>query len=970
MGGQAGPRPARRMSARPSATVAFEVPPGNLPRQLTTFVGRHAEIASLLGLLGETSLVTLTGVGGVGKTRLALQVAADGVEFGDGAWFCEFGPVADPGAVWETLAASLGVRPLPGRALEESVLAYLAAKRLLLVLDGCEHLLGPIAAQVEAITQRCPGVVVLATSREALGLAGERLLALAPLPVPADDAPFDALRTVDAVRLFCDRATAAKNDFVLRDRDAAAVGVLCRRLDGIPLAIELAAARVRSISPDDLVARLDQRFRLLTRNSRATLERHQTLRGTIEWSYDLLEPREQDGLGRLSVFAGGCDLAAAEVVLADDGLDVGDVADVLAQLVNKSLVLADTTGEGPGMRYRLLETIRQYAQERLEVSGQTEAVQRRHAGYYIELAETALPHLRTRDQLTWANRVAWETANFSAVLDWAAEAPSPEHALRVVAPLAATAVSIGRTARGWAEVACTVPGVETLPLFPVVAACASLDATVHHDLHRAEVRLAAAERAHSANKPTESQVEIAIHAPVELLLYAARTILAFYQGDLAQARQSSGEAVELARAYGEPYGIASALIMHAMPVRNAEPQMAIAILEEAVRVAREAGIPSALSMGASVLAGALQRDEPERALVYFDEAIEVGTRVGDLHSVAVATQGKGKIALRRSDWHTALRATAYAAKERLQLGEFVELYVCFDMAALALCALQDPEPAALLIAKSDAARRDRNDYPLSAREQPVWAAEMMAPTRDALLEALGEEHLEALTAQGAVLDLAEAVDYLCAHADHAAPGTPVGRARPASPDGPRVFRRDGEVWTLAYDGAQVQLRDAKGLGYLARLLAQPSREIHVAELAAGSTGGEQPPRSGPAGQVIDASATRAYRDRLVDLEAELAEATEWRDPERAARAESEIDALRAQLAGAYGLGGRARTLGDPVERIRKAVTNRVRASLDRIAVVHASLGRHLANAVHTGTFCSYTPEEPLTWQVGDASENS
>jgi class 3 adenylate cyclase len=300
--------------------------PGNLPRQVTTFVGREEEIASLADLVRVTSLVTLTGVGGVGKTRLALQVAAEAVaEFPNGAWLCEFAPVADPGAVWETLAGSLRLQPFPGRSIEESVLEYLAARRLLLVLDNCEHLLDAIARQVTAIGQRCARVSVLATSREGLALAGERIVAVPSLGVPADDSDMNALMGADSVRLFSDRARAAKNVFVLSDRNASAVGVLCRRLDGIPLAIELAAARVRSLSPEDLVARLDRRFKLLTRGSRAALERHQTLRSTIDWSYDLLEPVERRALDRLSVFAGGCDLAAAEAVLAADDLDVWDV---------------------------------------------------------------------------------------------------------------------------------------------------------------------------------------------------------------------------------------------------------------------------------------------------------------------------------------------------------------------------------------------------------------------------------------------------------------------------------------------------------------------------------------------------------------------------------------------------------------------------------------------------------------------
>ncbi|MDP9334181.1 MAG: adenylate/guanylate cyclase domain-containing protein, partial [Actinomycetota bacterium] len=329
--------------------------PGNLPRQVTSFVGREAEIGSLADLVRDSSLVTLTGVGGVGKTRLALQVAAEVMtDFPDGAWLCEFAPVADPGAVWDTLGASLRVQAFPGRSIDECVLEYLAAKRLLLVLDNCEHLLDAIARQVDAINQRCERVSVLVTGREGLALRGERIVAVPSLGVPAVDTDIDVLRTADAVRLFSDRANAARSDFVLSDRDAAAVGVLCRRLDGIPLAIELAAARVRSLSAGDLVARLDQRFKLLTGGSRAALERHQTLRSTIDWSYDLLASTERHALDRLSVFAGSCDLAAAEAVLAGDDLDVLDVVDVLGHLVDKSLVVADNDTDGR-VRYRLLE---------------------------------------------------------------------------------------------------------------------------------------------------------------------------------------------------------------------------------------------------------------------------------------------------------------------------------------------------------------------------------------------------------------------------------------------------------------------------------------------------------------------------------------------------------------------------------------------------------------------------------------
>ncbi len=419
----------------------------------------------------------------VSRSKSAADVVA---EFPDGAWLCELAPVTDSGAVWETLAASLRVQAHPGRSLEESVLEYLAPKRLLLVLDNCEHLLDAVARVVDAIAQRCERVAVLATSREGLALAGERIVAVPSLGLPPDGADLDTLRAADAVQLFADRANAARSDFVLSDRDAGAVGVLCRRLDGIPLAIELAAARVRSLSPDDLVARLDQRFKLLTRGSRAALERHQTLRSTIDWSYDLLAPPERRALDRLSVFAGSCDLTAAEAVLASDDLDVFDVVDVLGQLVDKSLVVADISDGDAGVRYRLLESIRQYAQERLQESGESAAVRRCHADYYVELAEAAGPHLRSRDQIEWARRALRDTDNFRAVLDWALEMPSPEHALRLIAPFTVTGMAIGEAARDWADTATAIPGGDDHPLYAEVAAFASLSASFAGDLERAE----------------------------------------------------------------------------------------------------------------------------------------------------------------------------------------------------------------------------------------------------------------------------------------------------------------------------------------------------------------------------------------------------------------------------------------------------------------------------------------------------
>jgi predicted ATPase/class 3 adenylate cyclase len=720
--------------------------PGNLPRQVTTFVGREAEIASLSELVRRCSLVTLTGVGGVGKTRLALEIAAEVIgEFPDGAWLCEFAPVTDPAAVWETVAACLRVQALPARSLEESVLDYLAAKRLLLVLDNCEHLLDASARLVDAIEHGCPQVAVLATSREGLGLGGERMVAVPSLGVPAGDANGDELLRADAVSLFGERAGAAKSDFALTDRNVGAVAVLCRRLDGIPLAIELAAARVRSLSPEDLVARLDQRFKLLTHGSRAALERHQTLRSTIDWSYDLLASVERDALGRLSVFAGGCDLVAAEKVLPDEELDALDVIDVLGQLVDKSLVVADDASGG--VRYRLLETIRQYARERLDASGDPVAVRHRHAYHYVSVAEEAGPHLGGREHVEWADVIQRDVDNFRAALDWAVETGSAAHALRLVAPLALQGRT-GELAMDWAATAVAIPGGDGHPLYPVVAAWAAWGATMGGDFERAETLVALAE-----------QAEAALGARLPSVA-RARATLAFFRSDFEAAQRHSADWVELARASGDHEDLAHALIMLGAALQTTEATLdtSITAIEEAVSVARADGIDTALVFAPVMLAGWLPLEDSDRALALLDEAIEVSTRIGERMGRSTATASKAGLAARRGDWQTALRASLDAAEQKLEIGDHALIYTCLFPGAVALCALGSYEAAAVLFGKSDA---------MTERWGVNWIHEMLAATDAALLEALGEQQTLTLEAQGAELGITEAVACLRAEADRA-----------------------------------------------------------------------------------------------------------------------------------------------------------------------------------------------------------
>ena len=353
--------------------------PTNLPLQVTSFVGRSRELADVIDALDDNRIVTITGVGGVGKTRLALQTGAEALpRFPDGVWLCELGPLGNADLVPSVLAGALGVQQRAGQTMTESIVAACAHRNLLVVLDNCEHLLDAAARMVDVMVRSCPGVLVLATSREGLGVSGERIMVLRSLELPAESTSVTDATDIDAVRLFVDRAAATGSGFELVPGNVGPVVQICRRLDGIPLAIELAAARVRVMSTSEIAGLLDERFRLLAGGLRTTVERHQTLRQAVDWSYDLLDHRERQLLNRLGVFAGGFTLGAAAAVAGRRELDTFDVLDLLGQLVDKSLVVADDTSDGT--RYRLLETIRQYALERLDDAGETDDVRQRARG--------------------------------------------------------------------------------------------------------------------------------------------------------------------------------------------------------------------------------------------------------------------------------------------------------------------------------------------------------------------------------------------------------------------------------------------------------------------------------------------------------------------------------------------------------------------------------------------------------------
>jgi predicted ATPase/class 3 adenylate cyclase len=393
------------------ALRSLEATPNNLPQQMTSFIGRERVLAEIKTLLANTRLLTFLGTGGLGKTRLSLQLAADVMDnFPDGVWFVELAPLEDSRLVPQAVASVLGVKEEAGHQVLDALLKHVKDRQVLLILDNCEHLVHACADLARKMLQAGSQLKVLITSRELLRVTGETTYPVAALGTPDPQAKLSlaALSQYEAVRMFVDRATAAQPAFKVTPENANAVADICHRLDGIPLALELAAARVRTLSVESIAARLSDRFRLLTGGDRTALARQQTLRASIDWSYDLLTEPERILLRRLAVFAGGWTLQAAEAVSAFGVVDESDVLELLTHLVEKSLVVL----EAEGGRYRLLETVRQYAQHRLNEADEEGQARARHLAFYLALAETAEPELLGADEGVWLARLELEQPNF------------------------------------------------------------------------------------------------------------------------------------------------------------------------------------------------------------------------------------------------------------------------------------------------------------------------------------------------------------------------------------------------------------------------------------------------------------------------------------------------------------------------------------------------------------------------------
>jgi predicted ATPase/DNA-binding SARP family transcriptional activator len=583
---------------------------GNLPRRASSFIGREREVERLLTALRAGPLVTVTGVGGAGKSRLAVEVAArDRARFPDGAWLCELAALPDESPIGHAVAAALRIQQRSGLSIEQSVVEYLRSRSLLLVVDNCEHVLVPAARLVAEIVQQCPHVVVLATSREALSVEGEQLWPVPPLPVD------------DAVALFVQRARAASPDFRLDPAASDAIAAICTRLDGLPLGIELAAARMRAMSPSEVAERLEDVP--LLGGGRGPEPRHQGLVAAIDWSYRLLSEPEQRLFRSMSVFAGGADLRGVHRV-ADPTAAEDDVLDRLTRLVDRSMVVAESSVRS---RYRLLETLRAYGRSRVEAERADAVLARRHAEYYVDLAERAALGLQGPDERAWADEALADSDNLRAAFAQLWAAGDRDLLVRLVAAVPELVhLRVGYETSGWAERVLDVAD----PDHPRYVA--AVGAAARGAWNRGDFRLAT-QLAHRAQgrRPPAGTPRIAY--PGDVL-----ADVSLYEGDVDVALRYYAAEAERSRKDGDRIRLVWTLYYVAVcqAVRR-EPRAGMAAAQESFDVAESTANPTAQSMGRYALGLVLKKAEPDRALALFDEAGELAAAVRNFwwHGIAM-----------------------------------------------------------------------------------------------------------------------------------------------------------------------------------------------------------------------------------------------------------------------------------------------------------------------------------------------
>ncbi|HSL31720.1 MAG TPA: tetratricopeptide repeat protein [Anaerolineales bacterium] len=728
---------------------SLNVPSNNLPTQLTSFIGRETELAEIKQILNSHRLVTLTGPGGSGKTRLALQIGNDVLQqFQEGVVFVPLAPVTDPRLVPSTIAQTLDVAEVAGQSVVDVLKSHLQNKSLLLVLDNFEQVTSA-APVVSDLLAACSKLKILVTSREILRVYGEKVYPVPPLGLPdlKKLPPLDSLSQYTSIRLFLQRAQAVKPDFQITDENASSVAEICHRLDGLPLAIELAAARIRLLPPRTMLSRLERRLEFLTGGARDLPARQQTLRHAITWSYDLLAEDEQKAFRRLSVFVGGCTIGAIEAIF---GEEVGGVfvLDQIGSLLDKSLIreVEGPTGEA---RFMMLELLREFGLEQLQASGEEQAIRRRHTNFYLALAEEAEARLESGEQAHWIHSMEQEHDNLRAALEWTRTAEDmSEHCLRL-----AGALGLFWETRGYFS-----EGRERL------SAILAMETAQLRTSARARLLARAAELAYRqsdyAATVEYAEESLGIYREINDWQGTASMLIklgnaATEAGDYAAATEYLNEALTIWRERGDRRGTARALIsLGWAALKPGDHQLARARLEEALTLSRE--LKDTRSMGFE-LSGlgeiALRQGEYARAKQLLEESLGLRQQLGNKWGIGVSAGTLGWVAIREGNWKQAMDWLAESLEVRQEIGDKGGCAWCLERLAEIAMAQQNPEKALRLLSAAAKLR-----IAIGSVIDPVDQEEYQN-RRSTLRKELGEERFAAVWHAGHAMTLEQAIEF-------------------------------------------------------------------------------------------------------------------------------------------------------------------------------------------------------------------
>jgi len=779
---------------RPAVSTPEEISEAgsnNLPASLTSFVGREREVVEVKRTLAMTRVLTLTGPGGSGKTRLALEVAAELVgAYPDGVWLVDLAPLLEPGLVARQVAGALEVPERPGEPLTDTLLDALRARRVLLVLDNCEHLVDAVARLVEDLLHACPNLRLLATSREALGVHGEINLPVPPLSLPDPGRPttVEELEGYGSARLFVERALYRPSAFALTPENAGAVAKVCRQLEGMPLAIELAAARVGVLAVDQISERLSDSLGLLTGGGRTLTSRQRTLRGSLDWSYALLDEPERKLFGRLAVFAGGWSLEAAEAACSEDGIERGDVHDLLGGLVDKSLVMIGANASGM-TRYRMLEPLRQYARENLEGGGEADATRGRHAAFFLALAEEAAPELAGPRSAPWARLLEEEHDNLRAALSWVLERREAVLGLRFGAALWRFWFAEGYVSEGRRWLETILAGGERAP-----ERAKALEGLGWLAQHQGEI-----ERAEAAYKEMlELSQGSGDGGNVATALNSLGT-LAVSRGDNERAKRYLEENLSVLQRLEAGNTVTTLERYHAFNLlgilalnEDGDAARAASLWKESLALAREAGDTYRIEMTLCNLGyvAVLQGDN-ERATVLCEETLAFAREHEDVgeETVAETLVNLGLAALGQGDHERAFSSLDEALAMSQRSGRKASLINALEGMASLASARKEAQQTARLWGSAEAAR-EATGIALPPGE---WA--LHEPRLEASRSRLGEEEWRVALAEGRTMSLEEAARYALAKGQADQPTAPS-----AGEGAPNLSGREREVVILVARG--------------------------------------------------------------------------------------------------------------------------------------------------------------------------